>query len=294
VSAPPGGPIEIAHDVVLVGQSAAYSANGSWFAFTARPVGGSAGPDIYVWKVGEPLATPVTTDHRSIFGSWVGDVMVGSTVVEASMGNGSSAKTELQPSSYLLDPSTRQMTPLPQTGQAWRPAVDPTGRRAIYWSGTLRTTTSPGFAPDAGKLVLGDWGTGSSAPTEGPLPTPLKDDQANARHETTISAGRIEDWDARWDSEGTHVAIWIADPQDPTVGRLSLYAVDSFDARIDLKTPLLDGERASAGYAISDGQLVWVEPATDGSATSKVQLIAWNETGVGKIGTLTDPAIIIR
>ena len=294
VSAPPGGPIEIAHDVILVGQSAAYSRNGSWFAFTARPVDGAVGPDIYVWKVGEPLAMPLTTDHRSIFGSWVDDVMVGSTVVEATIGNGSSAKTELRPSSYLLDPATRLVTALPQTGEAWRPAVDPTGRRAIYWSGVVRSTTSPGFAPDTGKLVLGDWGTGSSAPSEGPLPTPLKHDQANARHETTISAGRIEDWDARWDPEGTHVAIWIADPQDPKIGRLSLYAVDSFDGRIDLKTPLIDGERASAGFAISDRQLVWVEPATDGSTTSQVQLLVWTATGVGKVSSLTDSPIVIR
>jgi hypothetical protein len=295
VSAPPGGPIEIAHDVVLVGQSAAYSPSGSWFAFTARPVDGSAGPDIFVWKVGDALATPLTTDHRSIFGSWIGDTMVGSTVVETTTGNGAGAKTELQPSSYLLDPGSGRMTALPQTGQAWRPAVDPTGRLAVYWSGNLRATTAPGYAPDAGRLVIGDWGTGGSASPDGPLPTPVHGNQGELRHETTISAGRIEDWDARWDGSGTHVAIWIADPENAAVGRLSLYAVDSFDGRIDLKAPLLDGKLANAGFAISDGQLVWVEPAADGSSDgSKVQLVAWTATGVGSVTTVTGPAIVIR
>ncbi|MEO5940251.1 MAG: zf-HC2 domain-containing protein, partial [Candidatus Limnocylindrales bacterium] len=114
----PDGAVEIARDVVLVGQSAAYSASGRWFAFTARPVNGSAGPDIYAWKVGDPLANRITTDHRSVFGSWSGDTMVGSTVVVTTKGAG----TELEPASFLLDPATAAITNLPQTGKAWRPA----------------------------------------------------------------------------------------------------------------------------------------------------------------------------
>jgi hypothetical protein len=294
VTPSPSGAIEIAHDVVLVGESAAYSPTGGWFAFTARPLNGSAGPDIFVWKVGDPQAIPVTTDHRSVFGSWSGDVMVGSTIVETK-GAGAGTKTELEPVSYLLDPATKSITALPQTGRAWRPAVDPTGRLAVYWAGTVRETAGPGYAPDAGRLVLGNWGTGNTAPTDGPLPTSLKGDQGAARHETTIRAGRMNDWDARWDSTGTHHAIWIADDQNPVVGRLSLYTVDSFDGKIDLKTPLLDAQPALAGYAISDGQLVWAEPAVAGSTTGgKVQLLAWTDEGVGTVSTVTGPVIVIR
>jgi hypothetical protein len=289
------GAIEIAHDVVLVGQSAAYSPAGAWFAFTARPANGLAGPDIFVWKVGDPQAHPVTTDHRSVFGSWSGDVMVGSTIVETATGSGAAAKIELEPVSYLLDPATNTITALPQTGRAWRPAVDPNGRLAVYWAGTVRKTDDPGFAPDAGRLVLGNWGTGNSAPSEGPLATPLKGDQGAARHETTIAAGRMGDWDARWDSTGTHLAIWIADDQNPAIGRLSLYTVDSFDGKIDLKTPLLDAKPAIAGYSISDGQLVWAEPAAAGSTTGgRIQLLAWTDQGVGTVGTVTGPVIVIR
>jgi len=289
------GAIEIAHDVVLVGQSAAYSPSGAWFAFTARPANGLAGPDIFVWKVGDSEAHPVTTDHRSVFGSWSGDVMVGSTIVETKKGSGADAKIELEPVSYLLDPATNVITALPQTGRAWRPAVDPFGRLAVYWAGTVRDTIGPGFAPDAGRLVLGNWGTGNAAPSDGALPTPLKGDQGAVRHETTVTAGRIGDWDARWDSAGTHLAIWIADDLNPAVGRLSLYNVDSFDGKIDLKSPLLDAKPAIAGYSISDGQLVWAEPAPAGSTTgARIQLLAWTDQGVGTVGTVTGPVIVIR
>ncbi|MEA2547732.1 MAG: hypothetical protein QOE42_330 [Chloroflexota bacterium] len=294
VTPQPGGAIEIAHDVVLVGQSAAYSPTGDWFAFTARPVDGSVGPDIFVWKVGDRVANPVTTDHRSVFGSWSGEALVGSTVVQITKGS-AAAGPGFEPMSYLLDPATDLRTDLPQTGQAWRPAVDPSGRLAVYWAGTVRATATPGFAPDAGRLVLGDWGTGDSAPSTGPIPTSLKSDQSTARHETTIAAGRLEDWDARWDGSGTHLAVWIADPQNAAVGSLSLYAVDSFDGKIDLKKPLLDKERAVAGYSISDGQLIWAEPDGSGTATgSQIKLLAWTADGVGTVGAVTGPVIVIR
>ena len=292
---PSGGPLEIASDVALVGESAAYSPTGHWFAFTARPIDGSLGPDIFVWKVGDALATRITSDHRSVFGSWSGEVLVGSTIVETTKGVGAAAKTDLEPASFLLDPATSALTALPQAGQAWRPAVDPSGRLAVYWAGTVRATTVPGFAPDAGRLVLGDWAAATSAPTDGPLPTTLNGDQAAARHETTIAAGRMDDWDARWDTSGTHLAIWIADQENPAVGRLSLYTVDSFDGKIDLKTPLLDAKVATAGYSISDGQLVWAEPSGDGSTTDgKIQLLAWTDEGVGTVETVTGPVIVIR
>ena len=281
--------------MIVVGQSAAYSASGDWFAFTARPVDLSFGPDIFVWKVGDPQASRVTSDHQSVFGSWMGDVMVGSTVVVTSRGEGAATKVELEPVAFLLDPATSTRTDLPQTGKAWRPAVDPRGRLAVYWSGTLRPTTVPGFAPDAGHLVLGDWGTGSSAPSDGPLPTTLNGDQIAIRHETTIATGQMDEWDARWDSTGTHLAVWIASQQNPAVGRLSLYAVDSFNGKIDLKKPLLDKRVAAAGFAISEGKLVWAEPSDDGSiASGTIQLLAWTDEGVGTVKTVTGPVIVIR
>jgi anti-sigma factor RsiW len=302
---PAGESVEIARDVIVVGQSAAYSPSGTWFAFTARPADGSAGPDIYVWKVGDELAVPVTTDHRSAFGSWSGDQIVGSTVTETAKGgeNGQAAEAELSATAFLLDPASGAVAGQPQAGRVWRPAVDPTGRKAVYWTGTLRATETPGFAPDAGRLVLGAWdATAAPAASGSPDPsaaaasaTPLASDQAAARKETTIAAGRMEDWDARWDHDGSHLAVWIADPQNPAVGRLSLYGVDPFDGRIDLKTPLLDAQLATAGFAISEGKLVWAEPGLDGSATGgRIQVLAWTDNGSGQVESVAGPVIVIR
>jgi hypothetical protein len=307
---PPGGStVEIAHSVVLVGQTAAYSASGSWFAFSARPIDATTGPDIYVWRVGTPSARKVTDDGRSIFGSWIGERVVGSSAVDET----GTASMGIRPASFLLDPETGARAALPQTGAAWRPVVDPEGRKAVYWSGTLRSVGGPGFAPDTGRLVLGDWAvttatasasaSGSAAPdasgsagaSASLVPTPLASDQTVVRHETTIAAGRMDDWDAHWDPSGTHLAIWIADHENPSIGRLSLYAVSAFDGTIDVKSPLLDARRAVAGFSISDGSLIWAEPSNDPAISDgTIQLLAWTDSGVGTVQTQSGPALVIR
>lgn len=294
---PPGGgsTVEIARGVALVGQTASYSASGDWFAFTARPLDASAGPDIYVWRVGTPAARKITADGRSVFGSWVGDRLVGSTAVDASRGGG--GLTGLRPMSFLFDPASGGRTDLVQVGSAWRPAVDPESRlRAVYWAGTVRTIEDRAIAPDTGKLVLGDWSDPDPGASAEPSATALTGDQSKARHETTIQAGRVDDWDAAWDPTGTHLAVWIADRQDATVGRLSLYAVSQFDGAIDLKSPLLDDARALAGFSISGGALIWAEPANDGSGTrdGTLQLLAWTADGIGTVETFEGSALVIR
>jgi hypothetical protein len=265
--------------VIVVGQAAAYSSNGTWFAFTARPADGSTGPDIYLWRVGDPQAHAVTTDHRSELGSWSRDTIVGSTALETADGTVASA--------FILDPATGVQTVLPQTGNAWRPSVDPFGRQAVYWTGHLHPRADgPGFMPDTGRLVVGTWGAGTSAPTDGPTPT-APTDQATERHETTIRAGHLTDWDARWDETGTRLAIWVADEIDPTIGQLSLYAVDPFDGQVDLRKPLVDGRPAKAGYAISEGRLIWAEPAAAGATgEGRIFLYAWTDKGSGELETV--------
>jgi len=331
------GTVEIAHDVIVVGQGASYSPSGAWFAFTARPADGSTGPDIYVWRVaGGAQARALTTDHRSELGSWNGDVIVASTAVATSGGP--------VPATFLIDPQTGKQTLLPQAGNAWRPAVDPSSRQAVYWTGSLRPTTDgPGFAPDSGRLVLGTWSTQDSTPSSEPsasgsepsasgsepsasgsepsasgsepsasgsdpsasssaLSAPsgvasptAPADQSKNHNETTIAAGPISDWDARWDETGTRLAVWIADQTDPSIGRLSLYAVDQFDGQIDLKKPLVDGRVAKAGYAISKGRLVWAEPAPrSGSGDGRSFVFAWTDKGSGEIEGVPGPVIVIR
>ena len=70
--APSAAPaVAIVEGVVIVGTSPAYSADGQWVAFSARPADGSQGPDIYAWRVGEPQAgpSPATTARSSRAGS---------------------------------------------------------------------------------------------------------------------------------------------------------------------------------------------------------------------------------
>src|SRR5262249_61234298 len=112
------------------------------------------------------------------------------------------------------------------------------------------------------------------------------------RHESTSADGRIRDWDARWDPTGTKLAVWIADEDDPRVGTLSLYGVNTFDATVDLKKPLLDSRRATAGFSVSDGKLVWAEPAADGSGGKDRGLVlAWTGHGGGPGRTLSDGVV---
>ena len=72
--------LAIVSGVKVVGESAAYSPDGAWFAFTARPSDGSAGPDIYVWRVGDDArrgGSPTTTPASSRRGSATGSSAAG-------------------------------------------------------------------------------------------------------------------------------------------------------------------------------------------------------------------------
>ncbi len=215
--------------------------------------------------------------------------MVGSTAPDAA------TSTDHAGSSFVLDPATGDKVSLPQTGSTWRPSVDPSGRRAVYWTGSVgRRDDVPVDVPGDGRLVIGDWAADGATPSGSPEATALAGNQADIRHETTITTGPIADWDARWDASGTKLAVWIADPKDPTVGALSLYDVDPFNGRVDLKKPLLDAQRATAGFSISDGKLVWAEPTTDGTGGGRILVLAWTDQGAGTIETLPDKVYVIR
>ncbi|MEW5990954.1 MAG: hypothetical protein AB1736_06365 [Chloroflexota bacterium] len=82
----PSGSRSILSDVVVVGE-AAYSEDGQWLAFAARPADGSSGPDLYLWHVGiDDAATAVTSDHRTFFAGWLGNRILASRVETADEG----------------------------------------------------------------------------------------------------------------------------------------------------------------------------------------------------------------
>ena len=184
LSPEPTSPVALAiiTDVVVAGRAAAYSPDGMWFAFSARPADGSAGPDIYVWHVGELQARALTTDHASIFASWVGGSLLGSrpslepagdaeqsppvepapqiTVQpdvspspDASQGGEITATPESLPETFLIDPSTG--AEIARLEAEWQPAVDPTGLAVVAWQGTV-VIGRDGLtvAPATGNLVV--------------------------------------------------------------------------------------------------------------------------------------------
>lgn len=63
------------------------------------------------------------------------------------------------PASYLLDPSSGDVTPIDLAG-LWLPSVDPTGSRVVAWLGTVRAdATTRAWRPAEGSLVVGSWPT---------------------------------------------------------------------------------------------------------------------------------------
>ena len=136
--------LAIASGVSVVGESAAFSADGQWFAFTARPADGSGGPDIYVWRVGDAQATRLTTNGLSVFASWDGDRIIGSGPETDDLD-----RRRYQPVSFRLDPASGERTVV-STG-LWRPALDPTGTFAVAWDGSVRVPVSDPVDMTAGR-----------------------------------------------------------------------------------------------------------------------------------------------
>jgi hypothetical protein len=278
VTAPPDdGPIVIAADVVVVGRSAAYSPNGDMFAFTARPMDGSQGPDVYLWRVGTQEASPITSDHISIFSGWVGDRLI----ISRSNPDGDplvAARGDV-PVSMILDPATGeeiQITSEPM----FRPTVDPTRRSAVWWDGAIEPGAGGfGWQPRSGRLLLGSWVEPGGA------------DGSGGSDEDVLASGPVPDWDARWDQTGTRLAVWIADREDPAMGTLSLYGIDPTTGRLDAAQPLLDRAPALPGFSIDNGQLVWAV-ATEGGET-RVEVLAWTSTDVGQVELTPDQELII-
>jgi hypothetical protein len=290
---PAAGPVAIAEDVVLVGEIA-FDASGARFAFSARPADGSLGPDIFVWTVGEAAATPITTDHRSVFDGWQGDLVLGSRPVDP-------GATETVGEAFVVDPATGAEAIVDST--IWRPAVDPSGAAAVYWDGTIAPDESGvEWLPADGRLVVGRWagtpevaaapeeGDASAEPATSPEPTsPLP----TTREVEVLFDGPVRHWEARWDEAGSHVALWVADADDPTIGRLSLYTAEEGTGQVDADEPALRGEVARPGFSIGEGHLAWATKDGQDGKASHVRIVAWTDDGIGQIETPSGEDVLV-
>jgi Putative zinc-finger len=253
--------LAIASGIEVVGESAAFSSDGAWFAFTARPGDGSAGPDVWVWHVGAPKADRLTDDGASYFASWSGDRAVVSRPVD-------STATSSDAISVLIDPATGDTREL---GKLWRPMVDPSGRFAIAWEGTVERAHDTGtWVPGRGRLALVAWS--DDGDTAGPKGS---DDQ----HVVTDKARG--DFDVRWDETGEWVAVWVGDEREANIGRLTLYHVDTGRERLETAKDAPAEVPALPGFSIGSSRLAWATPRGQGGEGSRVQIAAWSNDGVG-------------
>lgn len=318
--------LAILSNVTLVGDEAAYSPDGQWFAFSARPAGTSTGPDIYLWRAGWPTAQPITTDHGSVFSGWVNGQILASRAVpipaaaspapDASAASsaspaavpvasavpppvrptpspsgpaGASPSTpadagqpvpspsgpapEATPAAYLIDPATGLATRIVGL-DGWRPVVDPSGRWVVYWAGTLTFDASSGmWLPFQGGLQVASWAIVSTA-ADGPT-------GAAAAH--TLPLVVSTDWDVRWDRNGEHLGVWVADPNNPGLGSLSLLTIDPTSGLTSSAPPIvLNMTPALRGFALRDGQLVWVTPSGQDGTGSQLSVLAWSGPNAGR------------
>jgi hypothetical protein len=194
------------------------------------------------------------------------------------------------PVSFLIDPSTRVERALGGV-PAWRPVVDPTGRLVVYWSGALRfDSATASWIPAAGQLFLAAWGDllGTSAVSVAAVPLLPGDPNGSPSG----------DWDIRWDTTGTHLAVWIADGADPSIGRLSLLAVDPTAVPLAVPTILLHDAPGLAGFSIGDDRLAWATPPGQDGEGSHLQVLAWSGENAGQIvsepASGSDAVIVVR
>ena len=274
--------LAIINDVIVVGGDAAYSPNGKWLAFSARPSDGSHGPDVYVWRVGDQAAEPLTTDHGTVFSDWVDGRVLVSRAIPSPLVNDSASPqpTRAEPTSLLLDPGSGKQRG-PTILGTWRPVVDPTGRWVAYWTGAL-VADADGltFVPDRGRMVIDRWDVVSDPEASASLdPQPLLD----------LGSGAVHDWEVRWDPTGRYLGVWAADPLSPALGRLSLLAINRSTGRVDSEPKqLLSDAPALAGFAIRDGRIVWATPPGQDGEGSRLLVLAWKGPDAGR--TRSEPA----
>jgi hypothetical protein len=265
--------LAIASGIEVVGESAAFSADGKWFAFTARPADGTRGTDVYAWRVGDELARRITQDGASYFASWSDDTLIASRPDDSTARDADASTVSIDPASGMEQ----------DAGRGWRPAVDPTGKRAIVWMGSLtRSEDGTTWVPDEGVLELRSWSA------DGP------DRARGSASDRVASDSAPRDFDVRWDDSGEWVAVWVADPADPVIGRLTLFHVDIERNELEKVDGAPVDVPALPGFSIGDGRLAWATPRGQGGEGSRIQIAAWSKTDVGIVESSPgeDPVVI--
>ena len=269
---------------MLVGAPPAYSPDGKWVAFSARPRSGTQGPDVYTWRVGERRARVITDDHGSVFAGWLGDVVLASTArlaetAEVDPGDEVPAPdtdpAAVAARSFTIDPSGRADTMIAREG-IWRPVVDPTDRLVVFWTGALGwDRQARAWLPEEGLLVAADWRA---------VLDPAADLERDPLPETSegMDSTRFE---VRFDPAGRRLGVWVADPEAPGTGRLALIAVG---ANGSLREVLLSDAAALPGFSLDAERIAWSTPPGRNGVGSHVTVYAWRGEFAGQVYSLPD------
>jgi hypothetical protein len=276
-------PTAIVDDVLVTGAPPAWSSDGEALAFSAMPVNGSRGADLYLWRVGDERATRLTSDHRTWFASWSGDRIVASRV--SGRGGEVAART------IVIDPSTGRWREV-ALRDAWLPSVDPDGRYALSWRGELE---GPARQPRtrSGELFLVDWAAvdpfqaqaprdpdGQSIPSaiqtrEGQAKTNASDawlERVEPVRNTTLDP--LLDWEVQWTSDGANFGYWVADVPASTWGELSVFQLDRNAGRIDRGSRILGPVLARRSFTLGHNRIAWVAPSEE-EAPGELRVRTW-------------------
>ena len=116
-----------------------------------------------------------------------------------------------------------------------------------------------------------------------------------AGHPVTIAEGPAVAFDSWFDPTGLRLAIWIADPTDPTVGTLRLIVLDPETLQIDPSSDPLPGVAALRGVSMDKGRLAWVTPPGQDGEGSHVQVLGWHGRSFGQVRTIqADKLSVVR
>jgi hypothetical protein len=170
--------LAILEDALGAGAPAAWSSDGLTLAFSAMPADGSAGPDLYVWRPGDEVASRLTNDGTTYFASWAGSRIVVSRML------GDPADAVPHPTTVVIDPRSGEQREI-AGASLWLPRVNLAGSHAVAWHGALAWRGGVA-APDSGALYLVDWAAldpyaDPPMPAEGEPGRPAPTDQPAAK-----------------------------------------------------------------------------------------------------------------
>ena len=257
-----GGPLPIASDIEVIGQSAAFSRR--WRVVRLhRPSGGRRHRIRRLSVEGRRGRRPAPDHRRRVaFASWAGDQVVVSRPVEGD--TSAASRRRSTGTTVTVDPvrpeSRRDLHDVAARGR-------PEGRtgRRLDRDRDAPTPTARGVRTKA-----------DSSCSPGPRP-------ARPQRAQVVS-------DAPWatsTSAGTRPASGSLSgpptPPTPTIGRLSLFGSTPRPASSVRPRRARSDVPALPGFSIGDGRLAWATPPGQGGEGSRVQIVAWAGDGVGSI-----------